>query len=652
MIIAAAVTAAALHLLPAPDRVTAAACKAPFAFSRRLTVSSHADPGAVELLDDRWRALGLPTVTASAHPDVTTARDGSIPAQGYRLVVRGASVRVVSSDSDGAFNAMMTLAQLAQHGPGGWSLPCVRIADAPALRWRILSDDVSRGPLPNQKYFKERIRTIASFKMNGYSPYMEHVFLSATDPLPAPLDGITPAQLHELALYAKRFHVALIPEQQSFAHMHNTLKVERYADLAALPHAFLLSPNIAGSNEYLKRLVDQELAAVPHPPFFHIGSDETSTLGEGKTADYVAKIGRSKAYADHIVAMNALIAPSGARTMLWDDGIENDPAIMTMLPKNVVIVNWHYGAITSFQKYIDLVAKGGFDQMVAPGANNWNEIFPNLHAALSNEGIFIQQGKESHVFGLFQTVWNDDGESLFEATWYPVVYAAASAWERGAVSPDHFAADFPHAFFGSDDPRFGTDVVTLGNIVSQLEAPSGHGTTNELFWADPFDAYFDARMAHVDLHAVRLESEGVEEHLLAHAPPLHRNAAAVMFLAARKFDLIGRKFQAAQEIRDYYADAVAHAGRADSPSVRDLFWCKYWFWELSDSYGEIKPLFASAWHYEDRDSHLSSILARYDMTMQRQLARADDIQRAIYETYLPTKKLPPLDAVLGLPQTP
>ena len=75
----------------------------------------------------------------------------------------------------------------------------MRIDDRPALRWRILSDDVSRGPLPTMRYFKERIRTIAAFKMNGYSPYMEHVFASPTDPLPAPPDGITPAQLRELA---------------------------------------------------------------------------------------------------------------------------------------------------------------------------------------------------------------------------------------------------------------------------------------------------------------------------------------------------------------------------------------------------------------------------------------------------------------------
>src|SRR5579885_2458601 len=116
----------------------------------------------------------------------------------------------------------MTLAQLPERTAGGWMVPCARIEDRPALRWRIASDDVSRGPLPTMRYFKERIRTVAAFKMNGYSPYMEHVYRAPDDSLPAPLDGITPQQLHDLDVYARRFHVTFIPQQQSFAHMHNT----------------------------------------------------------------------------------------------------------------------------------------------------------------------------------------------------------------------------------------------------------------------------------------------------------------------------------------------------------------------------------------------------------------------------------------------
>ena len=574
-------------------------------------------------------------------------RDQSLQPQAYRLTVRDGRALIESSDAAGAFYAAMTLAQLPVRANESWAMPCVRIEDRPALSWRILSDDVSRGPLPTMGYFEERIRTIAAFKMNGYSPYMEHVFISPTDPLPAPLDGITPAQLHELAGYAARFHVSLIPEQQTFAHMHNALRVERYAGAAEFPHGFLLAPNVPLSQQYLSRIVAQELAALGHPPFFHIGSDETATLGLGRTAGYVTQRGRSQAYADHIVAMDKLIALSGARLMLWDDGIEADPAIMALIPKACVVVNWHYGAQPSFEPYIQTIARGGFDQMVAPGASNWNEIYPNIAVALANERVFIDEGKAARVLGLFQTVWHDDGETLYEATWYPVVYAAASAWESGDAGLARFALDFPSAFFGVDDLRYSDDVERLGRILARLEPPSyAYGQTDALFWADPFDVTAAAQAAGADLAAVRLDAEAVEEDRYFDRPPLHANAASVIFLAARRYDVLARKFQIASEVAAMYADAVAHATSDRDRAQRDLLWCRYWMWELRDAYEDLAPLYEHAWRYESRPGHLASNVERYHLAAQQAIEHADAFYR-ITQAYLRTGALPPLREVLS-----
>ncbi len=287
MILAAAMLAA-LHVLPRPQTIEMHSCAPAFSFKRPLRVAVDFDPAALQEIDERWKALGLPELRRSARPDVRVVRV-PMAAQAYVLQTGAeGSVSIEASDSDGAFYAAMTLAQLPERTPGGWVLPCVRIADEPALRWRILSDDVSRGPLPNMRYFKERIRTIAAFKMNGYSPYMEHVFVDPHDPLPAPLDGITPTQLRELDTYAAHFHVRFIPEQQTFAHMHNTLRLEQYSSAAEEPHGFLLSPASPLSLQYVTRVINDELALVPHPAFFHIGSDETSTLGYGQSKPLVA----------------------------------------------------------------------------------------------------------------------------------------------------------------------------------------------------------------------------------------------------------------------------------------------------------------------------------------------------------------------------
>ena len=612
------------------------------------SVTPDFDPSAREELDERWRALRIGAIRTVSRNDATISvrHDASLKPQAYRLTVDDGRAAIESADAAGAFYAAMTLAQLPVRIKGLWSMPCVRIEDRPALAWRVLSDDVSRGPLPTMRYFQERIRTIAAFKMNGYSPYMEHVFVSPSDPLPAPLDGITPAQLHALTLYAARFHVALIPEQQSFAHMHNTLRVERYAGAAELPHGFLLSPNAPLSMEYLSRVVAQELAAVGRPPFFHIGSDETATLGLGQTQAYVAQRGRSQAYADHIVTMNRLIAPSGARIMLWDDGIESDPAIMTLIPRDAVVVNWHYGDEPTFEPYIQTIARGGFEQMVAPGARNWNEIFPAIDAALANERRFASEGKSANVLGLFQTVWHDDGETLYEATWYPVIYAAAAAWQRDDLSPDAFAQDFPSAFFGIDDASYSSDVADLGSALRDLEpAASAYGQSDALFWADPFDPLAAGQVAGVDLRRVRLAAERVEQDRYSASPPLHANAAFVMFLAARRYDALGRKFQIGSEVRAMYADAVAHAASDADRTERDLFWCRYWMWELRDAYEDLAPLYARAWRYESRDGHLASNLERYHLAAQTAIRYADAFYQ-VTRQYAQTKSLPALSDVL------
>jgi hexosaminidase len=628
----------ALHLIPRP--VSVAVVEGCAAAIPREVVPGF-DSAAREEIDERWSALGIGHLRVGATGSITVRRDRALPAQAYRLDIGTKGIVITSGDADGAFYAAMTLAQLPERAGGRWVLPCVAIADRPALRWRILSDDVSRGPLPTMRYFQERIRTIAAFKMNGYSPYMEHVFVSPTDPLPAPLDGITPAQLRALAAYALRFHVAFIPEQQTFAHMHNTLKLEMYSGAAAYPHGFLLSPASPMTLPYLRRIMTQELAAVAHPPFFHIGSDETSTLGEGTTTAYVASHGgRARVYADHVNAMERIIAPSGARVMLWDDGIEQSPAIMRMISRRDVIVNWHYGAQASFEKYIALVASGGFQQMVAPGASNWNEIFPDVTTALENERRFIDEGKAAHVLGLFQTVWHDDGETLYEATWYPVLYAASDAWEQRDVDPARFRRDFPAAFFGVDDARYGDDVANLADALTRLESAKA-GPTDALFWSDPFDERMQSALATVDLHAVRLEVERTEEHLLRVAPPLHKNAAAVMFLAARRYDVLARAYQIAREVREDY----------DAPSYRALLWSTYWFWELRDDEEELAPLYERAWRYESRTGHLASNLERYHLAAQEDIVRADAIERVTRDDFLKSQPLPPLDSVIR-PATP
>ncbi len=607
-----------------------------------LTVPLGIDPAAREVVDERWRALGIAPLRTAATPVVSVQR-GAGPPQSYRLSIDVASVRIQAADAAGAFYAFATLAQLAHRGASGLLLPCGSVEDAPALRWRILSDDVSRGPLPTMDYFRERIRTLAAFKMNGYSPYMEHVFIDPSRPLAGPLDGITPEQLGDLARYATRFHVAFVPEQQTFSHMHGTLQWEQYAQLAELPHGYLISPANPAGDAYVSDLIGAELAAVPHPPFFHIGSDEPLDLGRGQTRALVDARGLDDVYAGHVLRTIAMVAPSGARPMIWDDAVQANPGIFARFPKSLVFVNWHYGAEKTFAPYIERIANAGFEQMVAPGANNWNELYPDLDVAVPNIERFVTEGKAAHVLGLFQTVWHDDGQSSYEATWYPVLFAAANAWANGPVSRDAFDRSFGTAFFGSGDPDYAGDVGRLARARTLLAKANRSG--DELFWSDPLDPEI-ARIAQtLDLAAVRLTVEPVIVHLRRSPPPLHRAAAAAMLLAAWRYDALARALQIGGEARFYYDDARANAGKLDGVVYRDLNVTKYLFWEQRDTLLTIEGLVRAGWAYESRPGRDAAVLARYDGAVQRAIARADAID-AVTIAYQATRTLPPFDQAL------
>jgi len=639
-------------LVPVPRSMQVVRCAYAPSLAMPVRIPSSVDPGGVELLRERWRALGLPAPSPVGSGAALASRHSG-GAERYSLRIDDGGIRIDADGPDGEFDALATLAQLPQRGARGWTLPCVAIDDAPAMRWRIVSDDVSRGPLPTMRYFKERIRTLAAFKANGYSPYMEQVFADPRSPFVAPPDPLTAAQLRELDAYARRFHVALIPEQQTFAHMHESLEWERYAPLAELPHGYLLAPGDPGRVAYLRPLIDDELRAVPDAPFFHIGSDEPLDLGRGKSAALVARDGRGPVTAAAIAQIAALITAAHVRPMIWDDAIQQDPAILARLSKAIAIVSFHYGVEPTYRPYLERIANAGFDQFASPGAWNWNEIFPDIDTAFTSSARFIAEAKRTpHVLGLFETVWHDDGESLFEATWYPVVFALASAWQLTPVDRAAFAGDFARAFFASGDPRFGRDLENLAAIRTMLRAEPESDPGDYLFWADPFDRRISDRVAQADLRGLRLRAETIMTHLMTVTPAMHPNAARVMLLAARRYDALARHVQIASEARAYYEDARAHANGTDDGIVyRGLNVAKYACWELRDAMLAIAPLYEAAWRYEDRPYALPRVLVRYHMAASRATAYADRINTIEREDYLREHALPTFEDALGLRRT-
>ena len=641
------VATAAPALVPQPSHVTAQQC-AGLRLDRPLVFAAGVDPGGFELLRERWRSLGIATpriANAGESGKVTFARalrSGEIGS--YSLSAKSGGVGVVwNGREEAAFDALMTLAQLPERDARGWYIGCTTIVDEPAMRWRVVSDDVSRGPFPTIAYAKERIRTLASLKINGWSPYMEQVVVDPRYPFVAWPNGWTAAQLRELSDYARRFHVTLIPEQQTFAHMHETLKWEQLAPLAELPHGYLAAESDPRTYAYLGPLVREVVAATRPVPFVHLGSDEPLDLGRGRTPR------TPQVFAEHVTRVAGFLSGSGARPMIWDDAVQQDHAILGLIPRDTVIVSFHYGVEKSYRGYIDTIANAGFDQMVSPSAANFNEFYPDLRTSYANVARFVAQAKGTRgMLGMFMTVWHDDGESLYEATWPALAYAAATAWQQQPVDDATWHATFARAFFGSGDPRYARALDALESMRAALVMQPESDPPDYLFWHDPFDPRLQARAQALDLAALRNRAEGVMTDLWDAQPPLHAQAARVMRLAALRYDTLGRRLQIGKEARAYYDDGRAQATKPNNgPVYRSLNVAKYLCWELRDALANLAPLYSAAWRYESTEPGLQHVLVRYRAAEDDALRRADRIDAVEREDYLRSDRVPAWDGVMS-----
>ncbi len=509
------------------------------------------------------------------------------------------------------------------------------------MRWRGVSDDISRGPVPTVEYIKRQLRTFAAYKLNMHSFYMEHTFSSKAHPLIGPEGGsLTPAEIREVVAYAKSYHIEMVPEQQTFGHLHKALKFEKYNSLAEVPYGDVLSPQQEGS---YKLIADwyRELNELFPGKFFHIGEDVTFELGQGQSREAARLQGVGAVYFQHLNRVRDILKPYERKLMFWGDIALNHPALIGNIPKEMIVANWDYGARDDFTSRIKPFRDAGLEQLVCPGVGGWNQIFPNVDGSSKNIINFVRDGQAANALGMLNTTWDDDGESLFEMGWYGIVLGAAASWQPLAVDQKQFDADFDWAFFRNEGDQFVDVIRALGNV----NAIAGVGTNNDQFWRDPFTTGFQngVRANAEKIRNMRLQVEGAEETLLLNRQRAKRNQSMIpsMLFAARRFDHLGRRAQTVEKLSREYWDAYLNLGdRVKVRRLRNYSGNIYdQLREMAEELGELKVAYREQWLAENRPYWLESVLARYDNAIALWLNKSRAIEEAL-RTYEGTSTLP------------
>jgi hypothetical protein len=715
---------ASLKLIPIPREITAAAvqqlnsgvqvnCNSPCAPEDAFAVNDFKawlgsigvtvnTTSPVNILAARYGtplANSIYTESAAAGaqgtPAATQMPDDMKP-EGYSIIPDGRGLAITAATDSGIFYALQTAKQLITGYGGTAVLHQAKIRDWPAMKYRGLDDDLSRGPVPTIEFQKDFIRKLAAYKINLYSPYFEHTAAYTSNPLIAPPGGsLTAADAAELVAYARQYHITIVPEQEAFGHLHNALTWEQYQALAETPHGAVLAPGQAGSVALIKQQF-AELAAEYPGPFLHIGADETVDLGLGQTKADVDTRGLAAVYLDFMQQIVTALQPLHRRLLFWGDIAQDAPDLLKSLPlsfkTSTIALAWVYNPDPrGFDRFLTPFTAAGFETWVSPSVHNYRVVYPDYSYGLANIQQFTRDGQRLGSTGQLNTIWNDDGEGLINQDWYGILFGAAAAWQPGESSIDAFQQSYGLVFHGDASGALDQaqkELMTAHDILRQ-QAKVGDATNN-IFWLDPWskDGQKVAAEVRPYTHDLRMHAEAALT-LIAHArasagpnptgrptplpdgttlyDPARYGAATsglrepdavdAMELGARRMDFIGLKFQLADEMADDYARALSDSMSTDrktraavSHELGDMYGVNGRLQDLRSGYSLLRDLFESAWLRSDRPYWLRNVLEQYDYSVQLWLERADKVH-SVQRQWADSKTLPSA-AELGIPLPP
>jgi hexosaminidase len=241
--------------------------------------------------------------------------------EGYELVVRPDSVRVIAHGGAGLFHGAQTLRQLLPPEIESdirvgrpWGIPSLTIRDVPRFAWRGAMLDVARHFFTVNEV-KQYIDILAMYKMNvlhlhladdqGWRIEIKSRPLlaekgSVTEVAGRPGGGgyFTQEQYADIVRYAQERYVTVVPEIDMPSHINAALIA--YPELACGRRApgpytgidvgwSTICVDSAQSYALLEDVI-REISAITPGPWFHLGGDEVQTLTPEQYTSFVQRV--------------------------------------------------------------------------------------------------------------------------------------------------------------------------------------------------------------------------------------------------------------------------------------------------------------------------------------------------------------------------
>ncbi len=327
----------------------------------------------------------------------------------------------------------------------------------PRFAMRGFMYDTSRGSIVYAPdYWKRRLPMLRELGFNTLLMYFENHLRYPSHPEFAPDGSWTIEGLRGLQDAAAEYGIDVIPAQTSLGHCPGILMHPAYRHLAEEgSDGYQFCPSHPDTPRMLADIF-ADLARASRSPYVSINADESAHLGLcPRCREAYAGWSKGRIFREHILKLHAVLKAHGKRMMMWDDMLWAFPEAVEGLPRDIVLLDWHYGYDKSYPS-VDAWRELGFEVVVCPSMTR-----------IENTMWIADYGAARGAMGLINTLWEKHTQP-FGFHWRALL---ATAWAACGCAPE----DVPAWSAEAAVRLFGPAAARMGHLLAAHDKAGLHG---------------------------------------------------------------------------------------------------------------------------------------------------------------------------------
>lgn len=283
-------------------------------------------------------------------------------------------------------------------------------ANLKPLPFRGVMYDTSRGAIAyDAETYVKFVDWLAVCGCTHFMLYFEDGFRYRSHPQFAMSKALDADDLRRIEAACRERGMELILAQTTLGHMPYVLKHPATIHMAEHGNPYQICPSHPDTYPFLADLLD-ELIPQSRSAYFMVNCDESRLLGLCPACRKIAPDvkGKEDLFLRHLLWLHQKVTSHGRRMMMFGDHLERMHAILDRLPKDIVIMDWHY---VNWVRYptIPFYRKHGFDVVGCPmGPMELGY----TGGRYDNVRRFTEDCMRSGAHGVLNTIWESRTQRL------------------------------------------------------------------------------------------------------------------------------------------------------------------------------------------------------------------------------------------------